>query len=138
MTTLLTNRCPLGCSIELAGSAGSLAVRCGVQVIFTGWAHMQSPGGMIQEVLGSMGGGGRITGPMDESAGGRTMSDTTTIFILDTFQVYLNTGDLAFVKGTWPHLVQAAQWQVQRTKDGNGFPHHLQNTCEYWLPPSLN
>jgi hypothetical protein len=76
MTTLLTNRCPLGCSIELAGSAGSLAVRCGVQVIFTGWAHMQSPGGMIQEVLGSMGGGGRITGPMDESAGGRTMSDT--------------------------------------------------------------
>jgi len=42
---------------------------------------------MIQEVLGSMGGGGRITGPMDESAGGRTMSDTTTIFILDTYQV---------------------------------------------------
>ena len=42
---------------------------------------------MIQEVLGSMGAGGRITGPMDESAGGRTMSDTTTIFILDTYQV---------------------------------------------------
>jgi hypothetical protein len=49
---------------------------------------MQKPDtGMIQEVLGSMGGGGRITGPMDESAGGRTMSDTTTIFILDTYQV---------------------------------------------------
>jgi hypothetical protein len=49
---------------------------------------MQKPDtGMIQEVLGSMGAGGRITGPMDESAGGRTMSDTTTIFILDTYQV---------------------------------------------------
>ena len=35
-----------------------------------------------------MGAGGRITGPMDESASGRTMSDTTTIFILDTYFVY--------------------------------------------------
>eukprot|EP01047_Picozoa_sp_COSAG01_P048103 COSAG01_NODE_4656_length_4844_cov_5.023182_5_plen_47_part_00 len=37
-----------------------------------------------------MGAGGRITGPMDESASGRTMSDTTTIFILDTYFVYRN------------------------------------------------
>ena len=78
-----------------------------------------------------MGTGGRITGPMDESAGGRVMSDTTTIFILDTYQVFLNTADLAFVKGTWPHLVHAAQWQINRTLEGNGFPHHLQNTYDY-------
>jgi hypothetical protein len=32
-----------------------------------------------------------------------------------TNQVYLNTADLAFVQATWPHLVHAAQWQVQRT-----------------------
>ena len=62
-----------------------------------------------------MGGGGRITGPMDESASGRTMSDTTTIFILDTYFVYLNTADLQFVRATWPHLVRAARWQVRRT-----------------------
>ena len=48
-------------------------------VIFTGWAEMQrSDTGMIQETLGSMGADGRITGRMDLSAGGRTMSDTTT------------------------------------------------------------
>ena len=63
---------------------------------------------------------------MDESAGGRVMSDTTCIFILDAYQVYLNTADLPFVKATWPHLVRAAQWQINRTIEGNGFPHHLQ------------
>jgi hypothetical protein len=57
-----------------------------MNVIYTGWAEMQEPNGMIQEVLGSMGGGGRITGPMDESAGGRVMSDTTCIFILDALR----------------------------------------------------
>ena len=77
---------------------------------------MQKPDtGMIQEVLASMGSGGRITGPMDESAGGRTMADTTTIFILDTYRVYLNTADRAFVEATWPHLVRAAVWQINRT-----------------------
>ena len=63
---------------------------------------------------------------MDESAGGRVMSDTTCIFILDAYQVYLNTADLPFVKATWPHLVRAAQWQINRTIEGDGFPHHLQ------------
>ena len=72
------------------------------------------------------GSAGRVTGPMDESAGGRVMSDTTCIFILDAYQVYLNTADLPFVKATWPHLVRAAQWQINRTIEGNGFPHHLQ------------
>jgi non-lysosomal glucosylceramidase len=100
-------------------------------VIFTGWAEMQKSDGMVQEVLGSMGGAGRITGTMDESAGGRIMSDTTCIFILDTYQVWLNTADLPFVKATWPHLVHAAQWQINRTLEGNGFPHHLQNTYDY-------
>lgn len=59
-------------------------------MIYTGWAEMQQADGMVQEVLGSMGAGGRITGPMDESAGGRVMSDTTCIFILDTYQVRTN------------------------------------------------
>jgi uncharacterized protein (DUF608 family) len=44
---------------------------------------------------------------------------------------YLNTADLKFVRATWPHLVRAAQWQVQRTIEGQGFPHHLQNTYDY-------
>jgi hypothetical protein len=59
------------------------------------------------------------------------MSDTTCIFILDTYQVYLNTADLRFVNASWPHLVRAAQWQIERTIQGNGFPHHLQNTYDY-------
>ena len=68
---------------------------------------------------------------MDESAGGRVMSDTTCIFILDAYQVYLNTADLPFVKATWPHLVRAAQWQINRTIEGDGFPHHLQVRFEH-------
>ena len=59
------------------------------------------------------------------------MSDTTTILILDTYLVYLNTGDQEFVQATWPHLVRAAQWQINRTIEGGGFPHHLQNTYDY-------
>jgi hypothetical protein len=49
------------------------------------------------ETLGSMGAGGRITGPMDESASGRTMSDTTTIFILDTYFVYHRNSELTII-----------------------------------------
>ena len=89
-----------------------------------------------------------------------TSADTTTIFILDTYLIWLNTADLAFVKAvsfqwknpdflfknpdfllknvdfiiqtqTWPHLIRAAQWQINRTIEGNGFPHHLQNTYDY-------
>ena len=48
-----------------------------------------------------------------------------------SYQVYLNTADVAFVKAAWPHLVHAAQWQIARTIEGNGFPHHLQNTYDY-------
>ena len=53
--------------------------------------------GMIQEVLGSMGSGGRITGPMDESAGGRVMSDTTCIFILDTWVARARASSSLFI-----------------------------------------
>ena len=100
-------------------------------VIFTGWATEQLGSGMVQEVLGSMGSNGRLTGAMDTSAGGRTMSDTTTIFILDTYQVYLNTGDTAFLGSVYPHIARAAWWQINRTIEGHGFPHHLQNTYDY-------
>jgi uncharacterized protein (DUF608 family) len=90
---------------------------------------------MVKEVLGSMGStdppNGRITGTMDSSAGGRVMSDTTTVLILATYQTYLSSGDLLFVKAVWPHLEAAAHWQINRTAAGNGFPHHLQNTYDY-------
>lgn len=45
--------------------------------------------------------------------------------------MYLNTADLAFVEATWPHLVRAAGWQINRTIQGGGYPHHLQNTYDY-------
>jgi hypothetical protein len=31
----------------------------------------------------------------------------------------------------WPHVVNAAKWQIARTVEGKGYPHHLQNTYDY-------
>lgn len=76
---------------------------------------------------------------MDTSAGGRIMADTTTVFILYSYAVFLSTGDASFVDAVYPYASKAAIWMINRTTTGYNtsdgqhvaFPAHLQNTYDY-------
>jgi non-lysosomal glucosylceramidase len=92
------------------------------------WAKYQQADGMIQEALsvGCLGG----TVPYDEH-GGRRMGDVTTIFILETLELYRWTNDLAFLKDMYPHVLAGVKWQLG-TSSSFGLPEHLE--CTYDIP----
>ena len=99
--------------------------------LLTGWAEMQQDDGMVKEFLGDFSApGGRITGQMDLSAGGRTMGDVTSVFILATLACVQTSGDTAFLNAIWPAVVRATQWQIARSHD-YGCPSFVQTTYDY-------
>ena len=92
------------------------------------WAKYQQANGMIQETLsiGCMG----ITASYDQH-GGRSMGDVTTIFILETLELYRWTNDYTFLKDMYPHVVAGIQWQLNVSSQ-LGLPEHLE--CTYDIP----
>jgi non-lysosomal glucosylceramidase len=92
------------------------------------WAKYQQPNGMIQETL--------TTGCVVDTAsydhhGGRTMGDVTTIFIIQTFELYRWTNDLTFLENMYPHVLKGIEWQLN-VSSNFGLPEHLQ--CTYDIP----
>jgi non-lysosomal glucosylceramidase len=83
---------------------------------------------MIQEEL-AVGCTGN-TVPYDQH-GGRRMGDVTTIFILETLELYRWTNDLAFLKDMYPHVLAGVKWQLN-VSSSFGLPEHLQ--CTYDIP----
>jgi hypothetical protein len=98
----------------------------------TGWAEMQQADGMIREFLGDFSApGGRLTGQMDLSAGGRTMGDVTSVFILASLGCVRSSGNVSWLRAAmWPSLVRAAQWQIARAQQF-GCPSFVQTTYDY-------
>ncbi|CAF3641209.1 unnamed protein product [Rotaria socialis] len=92
------------------------------------WAKYQQADGMIQETfsVGCMG----DTAPYDQH-GGRNMGDVTTIFILETLELYRWTNDFTFLKDMYPHVVAGIQWQLSVSTQ-LGLPEHLE--CTYDIP----
>ena len=92
------------------------------------WAKYQQADGMIQETLavGCMG----DTVPYDRH-GGRRMGDVTSIFILETLELYRWTNDSAFLKDMYPHVVAGIKWQLS-VSSSFGLPEHLE--CTYDIP----
>ncbi|CAF2576069.1 unnamed protein product [Rotaria sp. Silwood2] len=92
------------------------------------WAKYQQNDGMIQEtfIVGCMGN----TAPYNQS-GGRNMGDVTTIFILETLELYRWTNDLTFLKDMYPHVIAGIQWQLSVSSQ-LGLPEHLE--CTYDIP----
>lgn len=84
------------------------------------------PPGMIQEVCANAGWGnagcgnssqnwcGFSVGMMD-SGGGRIMGDATSVFILETLQVWRQTADLRWLQSVWPSVIAAVEWEVERS-----------------------
>ena len=99
------------------------------------------PPGMIQEVCGNAGWGnlgcgnstqnwcGFSVGMMD-SGGGRIMGDATSIFILETLQVWKQAPDQDWLASIWSALMAAVHWEVDRSK-GMGLPEDVCTTYDY-------
>ena len=86
------------------------------------WASGQAPDGHLPEYLGSFG-----LGPLD-IPGGRTMGDTTTIWIIETLELYLHTGDISLVTQWYPVAVKALDWLIAASQQ-LGLPYEL--VCTY-------
>ena len=48
-------------------------------------------------------------GPLDKPAG-RYMGDTSTLFVLELYELYRNTGNTSFMTSVWPGAVKAIHW----------------------------
>jgi hypothetical protein len=99
------------------------------------------PAGMVQEVCANAGWGnagcgnssqnwcGFSVGMMD-SGGGRIMGDVTSIFILESLQVWRQTADLRWLQSVWPSVIAAVEWEVERSK-GLDLPNAVDTTYDY-------
>jgi len=79
--------------------------------------------GHLPEYLGAF----RL-GPLDAS-GGRTMADTTTLWLVELYEMYINTGNLSLVQAYWPTAQRAVAWQIGACQQ-IGLPWHLVSTYD--------
>ena len=99
------------------------------------------PPGMIQEVCANAGWGnigcgnstqnwcGFSVGMMD-SGGGRIMGDVTSVFLLETYQVWRQQPDRGWLQSVWPSIIRAVHWQVDRSA-AIGLPAGVCTTYDY-------
>jgi uncharacterized protein (DUF608 family) len=59
------------------------------------------------------------------------MGDVTTVFILETLELYRWTNDPAFLKDMYPHVLAGVKWQLSASSSF-GLPERLQ--CTYDIP----
>lgn len=71
------------------------------------WAASgQDKTGFIREWLA------RGPGAAMDVPGGRVMGDTTSIYVIEAFELFRETGDAAFVAEAWPSLRRAILWMT--------------------------
>ena len=70
---------------------------------------------------------------MMDSGGGRIMGDATSIFILETLQVWRQTADLSWLASVWPAIIKAVDWEVGRSSmvKGLDLPTEVCTTYDY-------
>ncbi len=85
------------------------------------WGQGQSiTPGYILEDLGSFG-----LGPLDQWAD-RIMSDTTTQYIVEHYELWSQTGDDSFAIEWYPVIAKALRWLIQNADtNGQGLPYQL-------------
>ena len=87
--------------------------------------------GLIYEYLGSFG-----LGPLDVP-GGRVMADTTSLWVVEAFELWRNTGDAELLALLYPAASRAIRWQINRAR-ALGVPDHLVNTYDITNPQIYN
>jgi hypothetical protein len=91
------------------------------------WASGQAPEGYIQEFLGEFG-----VSPFD-IPGGRIMGDTTTLWVVELYELWLSSGDGVLLAELYPTAVRALQWLMANAAP-LGLPEKLYSTYDIlWL-----
>jgi uncharacterized protein (DUF608 family) len=95
-------------------------------VMTTGWAKLQNANGMITESLsgGCMGATAKL-----DSGGGRVMGDVSTVFVIETLQLYEWTADQAFLEELKDTALRAVGWFGGIGTAGTPLPHR--QCCTY-------
>lgn len=72
-------------------------------------------------------------GPLDQP-GGRLMGDTTTLFVLELYEILLETGNMTFVQSMWPSAKRAIEWCMKNANgdDMYGLPQYLTTTYDHF------
>ena len=89
---------------------------------FREYARGQYKDGHIPEFLGDFG-----LGPLDNT-GGRTMADTTTLWVTELYEFWINTADVTLLNELWPAARAAVGWLISAAAQ-IGLPWHL--VCTY-------
>jgi len=91
---------------------------------WSSWA--QRVDGSVWESLGYKG------QPMDV-VGGRTMGDTTSLYLVEMYELYRNTGNRSLVASRWPSAKRATAWMIGNAmRSGHGLPQFLSNTYDHF------
>ena len=61
----------------------------------------------------------------------RTMADTTSLFIMEQYELYINTGDIDYLKKHYPVVTKGLWWMMNNaySNDNLGLPYQL--PCTY-------
>ena len=68
---------------------------------------------------------------MMDSGGGRIMGDVTSVFVLESLQVWRQTSDLQWLQSVWPSVIAAVEWEVERS-EGMGLPKEVDTTYSHY------
>jgi len=89
----------------------------------------QHPDGYIIESL--VGFGARV---MDQPAG-RLMGDTTSLYLLELYEIMRNSGNVSYVASKWKSATRAVEWMIKNAGVGPGsfgLPQRLWNTYDHF------
>lgn len=101
-----------------------------VENVMRAWAEYQSEDGHIVETLAA--GCMSPTRKMDSGPPiQRIMGDVTSVFIIETYHIYLWTNNNEFLNSMWPHVIRAVNWMIDKGTNGTGLPYRQQ--CTYDL-----
>lgn len=82
--------------------------------------------GSIWESLG-------YTGKPMDVGGGRMMGDTTSLYLLELYEIYRHSGNASFLRAHWGAARNASAWMIANAaKGGVGLPQYLQTTYDHF------
>jgi len=87
----------------------------------------QRPDGSIWESLG-------YTGKPMDVGGGRYMGDTTSLYLLEMYEIYRHNGNKTFIASQWNSAQRATAWMISNAmgNDTYGLPQKLSTTYDHF------
>ena len=96
------------------------------------WAQ-DAKDGHVYECLAGFG-----HGPLDHPSG-RYMGDTTSIYVLEVYELYMHTGNKTWVSETWPAVKKAIDWCISNANapapnatEPYGLPQKITTTYDHF------